>query len=477
MESIPPDEVLQLSREEMRALGYRVIDIVVEHFENLRNKPATRSAGRSTLEGRLREPLPERGSDVEVVLTQLQQDVFNNIMYLSHPRFFGGIPSPSNFISAMADVLASGFNVFTGIWIGGSGAVEVELVTIDWLRQLCGLPDTTGGLFVSGGSVANLIALATARHVKLKDQIKEGVAYCSDQTHSSVERALHVLGFAPTQIRKLPSDEQFRLALTDLRREMAADRAAGKIPFCVIANAGTTHTGAVDPLSELADFCGEEGLWLHADGAYGAAAVLCHKGSSLLEGLERVDSLAIDPHKWLFQPFEIGCVLVRDGHQLKEAFNIHLEYLNVADRADEVNLCDYGIQLTRSFRALKLWMSFKVFGIEAFRKAVAKGIALAELAENLLRESSCWEIVTPAEMGILTFRYVPVGCPSTEVDAVNHRIEDNMIATGFAMVGSRVLKGRTALRMCTINPHTTEADIRETIQRLEHLGNELSLYS
>jgi aromatic-L-amino-acid/L-tryptophan decarboxylase len=197
MNSIPSNDALQLSREEMRTLGYKVIDRLVEHFENLRDKPVGRRVDRPMLEERLRESLPEQGTEVEIVLEQLQQDVFNNILYPAHPRFFAGIPSPSNFVSVMADALASGFNVFTGLWRGGPGAVEVELITIDWLRQLCGLPETAGGLFVSGGTAANLTALATARHTRLKDQIKDGIAYCSDQTHPAIARSLRVLGFAP----------------------------------------------------------------------------------------------------------------------------------------------------------------------------------------------------------------------------------------------------------------------------------------
>jgi len=465
-----------LSREEMRSLGYQVVDILVEHFESLRFKSVTHKCDRRILKELLRESLPEKGINSEVVLQQLQQDVFSNIMHLDHPRFFAFVPSPSNFIGVIADALSAGINVFAGTWLEAPGPTEVELVTIDWLRQLCGLPDTAGGLFVSGGSVANLTALAVARHVKLKDRIRDAIVYCSDQTHSSVERGLRVLGFDPTQIRKLPSDNRFRLTLPDLRREVTADRAAGMDPFCVIANAGTTNTGAVDPLPVLADFCREEGLWLHVDGAYGAAAVLCDKGRSLLEGLERVDSLSLDPHKWLFQPYEIGCVLIRNARQLRETFRTQPEYLKDVDRSEEeINFCDYGIQLTRGFRALKLWMSLKVFGIEAFRKAISWGIRLAELAEEALRKFPHWEIVTPAQMGIVTFRYVPASQSSVESDAINQRIVNEMMEDGFAMVSSTVLRGHIVLRMCTINPRTTEEDIHETIRRLGYIANRLSL--
>ena len=234
----PPKDALQLSRDEMLAFGHEIVAIIVAHVESLREKPVVRKMDRLSLESRLREPLPERGVDVGTVIRQLQQDVFSNIMHNDHPRCFAFIPGPGNFVSVMADALASGFNVIAADWLDASGPSEVELVTVDWLRQLCALPESAGGLFVSGGSMANLISLRTARHVMLREKTAGAVVYCSDQTHSSVERALQVLGFETTQLRKLPSDDLFRLSVTCLKQEVTADRAAGKVPFCVIANAG-----------------------------------------------------------------------------------------------------------------------------------------------------------------------------------------------------------------------------------------------
>ena len=319
---------LNLSREDMRALGYRVIDMLVEHFQELPEKPVTRKADRPTLEARLREAIPEHGANVLEVLGRLQRDVFSNIMHTDHPRFFAFVPSPSNFVSVMADALASGFNVFAATWLEASGPTQIELVTIDWLRQACGLPDSAGGLFVSGGSMANMTALAVARHVQLGNRTEGAVIYCSDQTHSSVERGLRVLGFQDSQMCKIRSAaDRFRLDVSALRRAIEADRAAGRVPFCVVANAGMTNTGAIDPLMALADYCRQEELWLHVDGAYGAAAVFCERGQALLDGLACVDSLSLDPHKWLFQPYEIGCVLVREERWLRDAFHILPEYL------------------------------------------------------------------------------------------------------------------------------------------------------
>jgi glutamate/tyrosine decarboxylase-like PLP-dependent enzyme len=474
MQGMQPRDQLSLSPAEMRDLGYRVVDMLVDHFERLPEKPVTRRGRRPDLEERLREPLPETGMDAAALLDQVQQDILTNIMHVDHPRFLAFVPGPSNYVGALADALASGFNVFAGTWLEASGPTEIELVVLDWLREACGLAEAAGGLFVSGGSMANITALAVARHIKLDDQIANATVYCSDQAHSCIERGLKVIGFQPGQLRKVPSDDRFRLNLLALRSEVEADRARGQRPFCVVASAGTTNTGAVDPLRELAEYCRREGMWLHVDGAYGAATALCPRGRQLLDGLGDADSLALDPHKWLFQPYEIGCVLVRDMHWLRQAFHILPEYLaDIEGQEGEVNLCDYGIQLTRGFRALKLWMSLKVFGQAAFGRAQERGFELAELAEEVVGEMPGWQVVTPAQMGVITFRYAPQGLSNEELDRLQTALVEALMADGFAMVSSTVLRGRTVLRLCTINPRTTEEDIRETLAGLGRMGQEI----
>lgn len=466
---------LQLSAEDMRRLGHQIIEVIVEHFQNLPDKPVTGLAARGHLEQRLREPIPEKGTEVEKLLEQLQRDVFANIMHLDHPRFFAYVPGPSNFVSVMADALATGFNVFSGTWLEASGPTMIELITIDWLRQLFGFPETTGGLFVSGGSIANVTALAVAREVKLHEHSDRAVLYFSDQTHSSVKRAAKLLGFNPPQLRILPAGSRFRLALRDLELAVAKDREAGKIPFCVVANAGTTNTGAVDPLTELAVFCRKQDLWLHADAAYGGAAILCEEGRAWLAGIEQADSLTIDPHKWLFQPYEAGCLLVRDGDWLAKTFKVISDYGKDEELGEEeVNFCDRGIQLTRRFHALKFWLSLKTFGLEAFREAVARGMSLAKSAEMVLAKSSHCEITTPAQMGVVTFRYVGAEDLSFRIlNAVNRRIVGKCIAEGFAMVSTTELQGKVVLRLCVINPQTTETDIEDTIRMIVRFGDQL----
>lgn len=449
---------LELSAAEMRALGYRVVDLITDHWSSLGDQPVGAKADPAILRPAFSEPAPANAVSANEIFARLDRDVLSNMMHVCHPRFFAFVPGPSNFVGVMADALASGFNVFNGSWLGGSGAAALELGVIDWFRQWCGFPEEAGGLFVSGGSMANLTALAAARHTKLDDRTVGAIIYYSDQTHSSVERALRVIGFLPEQIRRIPSDREFRLPVDLLRRQVAEDRAASLRPFAVIANAGTTNTGAIDPLSEISGFCCTEDLWMHIDGAYGAAAVISNRGRAALSGIELADSLSFDPHKWLFQPFECGCVLLRDAAALKATYRIMPEYLaDVHRNAAEVNPGDYGIQLTRGFRALKVWMSIQYFGLDAFRAAVERGFELAEFAEAKLRGMPRWEIVTPAQMGIVTFRRRDAD------ESFYPKLHEAMLHDGFALTSSTILDGRTVLRLCTINPRATESEIERTL--------------
>lgn len=452
---------LELSAEEMRALGYRVVDMLADRFAHLEEKRVGTKGDPAVLRPQMRKPPPPESVPVDEIFATLTGDIFSNMMNVDHPRHFAFVPVPTNFVSVMADTLATGFNVFSGSWLAGSGSVAVELAVIDWLRQWCGLPETAGGLFVSGGSMANLTAIVAARHAKLDDRIAGAVVYYSDQTHSSVDRAWRVAGFLPEQIQKIPSDAQFRLPVDELARRVKEHRAAGLRPFAVVANAGTTNTGAIDPLPEIAAIAKANDLWMHVDGAYGAAAALCDRGRALLQGLELADSLSLDPHKWLFQSIECGCVLLRDADILRATYRITPEYLaDVHRNLSEISPHDYGMQLTRSFRALKLWMSIQYFGLDAFRTAMERGFELAEFAESKLRAMPGWEIVTPANMGIVTFHHP---------DADYEKIHSAMLSESFALATSTVLKGRKVLRFCTINPRTTEDDIIQSLDWIDGL--------
>ncbi len=455
----------------MRVFGHRVVDILIDHLETLRDRPVSIQKPRAELDAKIGE-FSDAPASPEEVLALTEREVLGEITTVDHPRFYAFVPGPGSFVGAMADALASGFNVFAGHWLAASGPGAVELQTIDLLRQACGLPAGAGGLFVSGGSMANLSALAAARAVKLGGPDPAAMIYLSDQAHSSVAKGLRVLGFATSQVRTVVVDEKLRMDTKALHQAIVEDQQAGKRPFCVVASAGTTNTGAVDPLEDIAALCKANDIWLHVDGAYGAAAALTERGRSALRGLHLADSIALDPHKWLFQPFEIGCVLVRDMRHLRQAFAVHPEdnadYLadvgRMAER--EVVFYEHGVQLTRSFRALKLWMSLRIFGLAAFRATIDRGIALAEEVEMMLRADRRWDVVTPAQLAVVTFAPRLANRSVAECNAVVERAVERLTTDGYAMVTSTQVRGRTVLRFCLIHPDARLDEVRETAERL-----------
>lgn len=476
---------LTLTGPEMRALGARAMELVVRHFESGRDDPVSRQIRRSEAESLLRTPIPLEGTPSDQLLDDFEHKILPNITHTDHPRFYAFVPSPTNFVSVVGDLLSTGYNIFAGHWLSSSAAAQVELIVLDWLKELCGFPVTGGGVLVSGGSMANLSAIAVAREVRLQGPDPRAIVYCSDQTHNSLAKGLRILGFRREQRRTIATDGALRLSMSALESAIAEDREAGRIPFCVVANAGTTNTGAIDPLPELADLCARDGLWLHVDGAYGAAAVITARGSAALDGLDRADSITLDPHKWLFQPYEVGCLLVRDAAHLRATFRIddddHAEYLSDVrrDDGDEVNFFEQGIQLTRSFRALKIWLSLRAFGLDEFRRAIDSGLDLAEHAEQQLRRDRRWEVVTPAQLGVVTFRWrgeAPAATTSAaREDRVIPRIVQRMIADGYALVMSTSIGARPVLRLCPMHPGTNAAEIDETIARLTRFAEEESV--
>jgi len=440
----------------MRALGYWVVDRVIEHFEGLPGGPAIREGSPAALWEALGGPVPEEGGAAQEALRTLADVALSHMQHGDHPRYFARVPGPSSYAGVLADWLGTGFNTIAASWSGGSGPATVELVTLDWLRQLLGMPEGTEGVMTSGGSLANLTALAAARA-----SAGPGVCYLSDQTHASIPRALRTLGFPPEHVRVLPSDERLRLPLDALAAAVEADAAAGERPGFVVATAGTTNSGAVDPLPEIADLCRARGLWFHVDGAYGAAAVLCDAGRRVLAGIERADSLVLDPHKWLFQPYDLGCAFVSRPGVLEQAFRMTPDYLaDVTGAAGEVDLRDRGLELTRRARGLKLWLTFRTYGLAGMRAAIEQGIAAAEYAQRLVAADERWEVVTPAQLGIVTFAL-------RGGDYAEQRARADALAEeGFAALTTTRLHGRPALRLCTINPRTSPQDVAATLERL-----------
>ncbi len=463
---------LELSPEEMRALGYHAIDILVDHWSDITARPAAVEADPATLRSILREPLPEDSADWREALAFADRHIFGTMGQIAHPRFLAFVPGPSNYVAAIADALASGYNTAASLWRETPGPAECELTTLEWVKELTGLEGHADGVFTSGGSVANLIGLAVARDRMLGDDLAGAVAYGADQTHSCVARALRILGLRENQVCTVATDDDGRIDLERLRGAIERDRAAGLRPFCIVANAGTTNTGAVDDLHGIADMAAGFGLWLHVDGAYGAAAALTEEGRALLAGMERSDSVVIDPHKWLFQPYEAGICFVREPGLLNRTFAAHPEYLqDVAEGEDEVNFSERGLQLSRGLRAFKLWLSLKVFGAAAFRQAVRRGIGAAERAAEMMRASGRFEIVTGPTLAVVTFRFLRDGLDEAQTNGLQRRIVEALLGDGFAFVTSTELRGRTCLRFCTINPRIADDDLSGTIERIIRFGD------
>jgi glutamate/tyrosine decarboxylase-like PLP-dependent enzyme len=482
------DNPLDLDAETMRRLGYRIVDLLVERIAGLDAEPAWRGASRADLESKLRESAPEAAQDFDAILSQLQRDVLAYSARVDHPRFMAFVPGSPTWPGVLADFLTSGHNLFQGTWLGSAGASAVELIVLDWFRDWLGMPPTASGLFLSGGSAATFTALACARELRFGSHDPSAVLYLSSESHSSVFRAAHILGFSRDQIRSLKADESARLSLRALHEAVEADLQSGRTPFLIVANAGTTSTGAIDPLPELVEYCRARDMWLHVDAAYGGFAVLTERGKKQLAGLADANSITLDPHKWLYQPFETGCLLVRDVARLERAFRIVPDYLQdaavrapAAEQKDpdpaellrEVNFTDRGVQLTRSARALKVWFSMKYFGLTAFRQAIDRTLDLALYAESRIRQSARFELLSPASLGIVCFRRtIPAGdtdeaCSEQQIEALNTALVKKLAASGVGLISSTRIGGRYTLRFCILNHRTRQSDVDRLIDWLE----------
>ncbi len=457
----------------MRQLGYEMIDLLVARMAGIRDAPAWAGADRSHMEDRLREAAPDEPQDFSAIVRQIETDVLPFSERTDHPRFFAYIPGGPSWPSVLGDLVASGANIFQGTWLAASGPTEIELVVLDWFKEWLGYPSGSEGLLVSGGSEANLTAIACARLTTIGAHDSSAVMYLTDQVHSSVSRAARILGFEEGQLHEIETDDNFRMKPDALEQAIAEDRRSGRRPFLVAANAGATNTGQVDLLNELGDLCTDSGLWLHVDAAYGGFLALSERGKRSLSGLERADSITLDPHKTLFQQWGTGCLLVRKPGLLHEAFHVMPDYLRDSSaREGTINFADRGLQLTRPARALKIWLSLKYFGVNEFRRAIDSSLDLAERAEEWIRESPRLELLA-ASLGIVCFRRVEPGFSADELELLNTRIVADLAASGSGYLSSTRLDDQYALRICVVNYRSTEADVRAVLDFIENASAEL----
>lgn len=458
---------LELTPERMREMGYQAVDRLVERIAALGDLPAWQGTTREAMRRHLAGADPERPTPFGALLDELFDSVLPYGTSTDHPRFLAFIPSCPTWPGILGDLIAAGSGIYPGTWIGSSGYAALELEVLGWFKEWLGYPEDSAGLLMSGGSMATLAALVTARATRLGAESWSGVIYASSEAHSSVVRAARILGFPDERIRILEADRGFRLSPTVLAEAVAADRERGLRPFFAAAAAGSTSTGAVDPLDELADVCEREGVWLHVDAAYGGFAVLTEPGRALLRGLDRADSITLDPHKWLFQPFEAGCLMVRRGRELVAAFRVGGTYLQDTELSDagapddaEVNFGDRGPQLTRSARALKIWLSIRHFGLGRFRAEIEKGLALAERAAARIGASEALELVTGPLLGVVCFR--SGGGEAEDAGRVRRLLD-----SGIGMVSSTRVGGEYVMRLCIMNHRTRWEDVERVIEELE----------
>ena len=451
---------LSVDAETMRELGYRTVDMLVDRLAGDPG-PVVRAGDPARLRDALSMPPPEQPSPFDAILADLEREVLPYVARISHPGYLAFIPGEGTWPGALGDLIASALNMDTCWWLGASGPAALELAVIDWIRGWVGYPEGAGGVLVSGGSAANLTALACARESLVGSMTPDAVVYLSDQAHVSLAKGARALGFRPDRVRIIASDRQGRMRCDALRAAIEADASEGLRPLAVVANAGSTGVGAVDPFADVSAICREHGLWLHVDGAYGGFACLTERGRAALAGMELADSITLDPHKWFYQPIELGTLLVQDGRLLRRAFEISHDYLDdVQVSATEVNFSDLGLQLTRTSRALKLWMSVRYFGLAAFRQAIDTSLDLAEHAQRRIEQETELELVTPASLGVVTFRRCPAGIEDPgAIDTINAQIAAATAQDGRVFLSTTLVRGRLVLRMCVLNHSTTRKHI------------------
>jgi glutamate/tyrosine decarboxylase-like PLP-dependent enzyme len=472
--------VIDLTPEQFRELGYRAVELIAQQLASLREAPARRQMTDEQREWLMNQPLPTSGHDPMEILQAVGEWVLPYPMGNNSPRFFGWVNSPTAPLAILAELLASALN--PSVAGGDHAASYVEHGVLAWLKTLMGFPQESGGLLVSGGSVANLVCLGVMRHVKAWGKIREEgfegeaeamVVYTSSQGHSCIQKAVELLGIGNAHLRRVPVDGDYRMDIERLRAQIAADRDVGLHPVCVVASAGTVNTGAIDPLEDIANLCEQEGLWFHIDGAYGGFGILAEQTSGLYGGIERADSLAIDPHKWLYMPVECGCALVRDVKAMRDAYSLIPAYLR-----DDTALpwfSEFGIQQTRGFKALKLWMVLQQIGADGYRELISHDIALARMLEAKIQARKDFELIASGPLSVTCFRYIPAMTSSHEdpeafLNTLNRRLLNVVQGEGQTFLTSTELSGKFSLRACIVNFRTTEADLEFLLDALAKAG-------
>jgi len=446
---------LELSGPTFAAMIDLVKARLVRHLGGLEAAPMHRNRGARKAARALREGMPEEGTSFEPLLEQLFSRALPLGLNTASAGYLAYIPGGGLLHAAIADLITSAVNRYVGVWIAAPGLVEIEASVVRWLAGVVGLPEGAGGVLTTGGSMANLLAIVAARRDRLPTDFSRGVLYVSREVHHSVTKAAIVAGFPAENVRSVPTCERQRMRVDALVEAIARDRAEGLSPFLVVGSAGTTNTGAVDPLGALADVAEREALWLHVDAAYGGFFALTERGRAALAGIERAHSVTLDPHKGLFLPYGTGCVVVRDPTTLRRAFSSHASYLPDMQRdADLIDFCELSPELSREPRGLRVWLPLKMHGARAFRAALDEKLDLARYAAETLGAWPEVAMVAPPTLSLLAFRFVAPGRSPAEADALSRRVMRGVNARQRVLLTGTTVDDRFVLRMCVLSFRT-----------------------